>query len=285
MLNVVSQPAGQSASQRPDFATVTSDDLVTGEAVALDLPPAGLGVRIASGLIDVLVTVALLFGVLVVAAIATINTDDALLWVAFVGTMIVVFLVVPTVLETATRGRSLGKMALGLRTVRDDGGPISFHHALVRALIGFVEIYAFSGAPAFLSAMMNTEGKRLGDLAAGTYVVRERVPLTLRGPVPMPPPLAAWAAAADVRPLPAGLAVGIRQFLARAVEIRPEARERMGRRLADQVAGYVAPPPPPGTPNEAFLAAVLATRRERDLRRLADEDRFRARLLTGQVRR
>ena len=40
----------------PEFATLTTDDLVTGEAVALDLPPASLGVRIVSGLIDVVVT-------------------------------------------------------------------------------------------------------------------------------------------------------------------------------------------------------------------------------------
>ena len=56
-------------------------------------------------------------------------------------------------LETLTRGRSLGKLALGLRTVRDDAGPITFHHALVRALIGFVEIYVFSGIPAFFSML------------------------------------------------------------------------------------------------------------------------------------
>ena len=43
----------------PEFATLTTDDLVTGEAVALDLPPASLGSRIVSGLIDVVVTMIL----------------------------------------------------------------------------------------------------------------------------------------------------------------------------------------------------------------------------------
>ena len=104
--------------------------------------------------------------------------------------MITVFLVVPTTVETLSRGRSLGKLACGLRTVRDDAGPISFQHAFVRALIGFVEIYAFTGAPAFFSALLSTKGKRLGDHAAGTYVVRERVRLHLAPPALLPPHLA-----------------------------------------------------------------------------------------------
>ena len=163
----------------PEFATLTTDDLVTGEAVALDLPPASLGLRIASGLIDVITTVVLLFVVILVASIATLGTDAALAAVAFIGSIVIVFVVFPTTMETLTRGRSLGKLALGLRTVRDDAGPISFQHSFIRALVGFVEIYAFCGAPAFFSALLSSRGKRLGDYAAGTYVVRERVKLQL----------------------------------------------------------------------------------------------------------
>ena len=176
-------------STGPEFATLTDDDLVTGEAVALDLPPASLGSRMLSGLIDIIATIATLVIVVLLLLPIAIQTDAALMWVAYIGTMITVFLVVPTTLETLTRGRSLGKMAMGLRTVRDDAGPISFQHAFVRALIGFVEIYAFSGVPAFFAALLSSKGKRLGDYAAGTYVVRERVVLRL----PMP---AAHAAAA-----------------------------------------------------------------------------------------
>src|SRR3990170_4457257 len=157
------------AVSSPEFATLTTDDLVTGEAVALDLPPASVGLRIASGLIDVAVTVALLFLVLLVSTVAAIGTDAALATVALIGSIILVFVVVPTTLETLTRGRTLGKLALGLRTVRDDAGPISFQHAFIRALIGFVEIYAFGGAPAFFSALLSTRGKRLRDFAPRTY--------------------------------------------------------------------------------------------------------------------
>lgn len=266
---------------RPEFASLTTDDLVTGEAVALDLPPAGLGPRMASGLVDVVVTVVLLVGVLLLFGVASLQSDAALGQVAFIGTLVTVFLVVPTTVETVTRGRSLGKLALGLRTVRDDAGPISFQHAFVRALVGFVEIYALSGAPAFFSALLSSRGKRLGDYAAGTYVVRERVRLRLAPPAMMPPPLAAWAAQADIAALPTGLALAVRQFLGRAGQIDPDTRHQLGARLATEVGAHVAPAPPPGTPPEAYLAAVLASRRERDAARLRREAELRQRL-TGR---
>ena len=78
--------------------------------------------------------------------VAALQADGALAQVAFVGTLVVVFLVYPTTVETLSRGKSLGKWAFGLRAVRDDAGPISFHHAFVRALVGFVEIYAVLAA-------------------------------------------------------------------------------------------------------------------------------------------
>jgi uncharacterized RDD family membrane protein YckC len=262
----------------PEFATLTTDDLVTGEAVALDLPPADLGTRIASGLIDVIATVALLFGLILGLVIAAVQTDDALIQVAMLGAIIGSFLVFPTTLETLTRGRSLGKLAMGLRTVRDDGGPISFHHAFVRALIGVVEIYVFLGSPAFFSALLSSRGKRLGDYAAGTYVVRERVRLRLAPPPAMPPELAHWASGADMASLPTGLALAVRQFLGRLPQIDPASRAAVGGRLATRVSEYVAPPPPPGTAPEAFLAAVVASRRERDTARLNREAALRRRL-------
>ena len=262
----------------PEFATLTTDDLVTGEAVALDLPPAGLALRILSGVIDLAVTSIVFVAAVLVLTVAALQQDDALIAAAFVATLVVVFLVLPTALETLTGGRSPGKLACGLRTVRDDAGPISFQHAFVRSLIGVVEIYAFSGVPAFFSALLSSRGKRLGDYAAGTYVVRDRVRLRLAPPVPMPPPLAAWAASADMAALPTGLALAVRQFLARLPTLDPHSRVRVGSRLADQVAAYVAPAAPPGTPPEAYLAAVVAGRRDRDRARLAREENLRRRL-------
>lgn len=264
-----------------EFATLTEDDLVTGEGVALDLPAAGLGVRLASGLIDLLATAVLAFFTFFVLAVATIRTDEALLEAAYVLGILVIFLGYPTTLETLTRGRSLGKLAMGLRTVRDDGGPISAQHALVRALVGFVEIYATSGVPAFFSMMVSRKGKRLGDFAAGTYVVRDRVPLRLPYPPPMPPQLAGWAKRADIAALPTGLALAVRQFLGRLPAVDPATRHRIGTALLTDVLRYVAPAPPPGAPPEMVLAAVIAERRERDLARLRRHAEARARLTAG----
>ena len=261
-----------------EFATLTTDDLVTGEAVALDLPPASLGARIVSGLIDVAVTMILFVAAIFVFVVAALQADGALIWAAFIATMITVFLVYPATLETLTSGKSLGKLVCGLRTVRDDAGPITFQHAFVRALVGFVEIFGFTGVPAFFSALISPRGKRLGDYAAGTYVVRDRVRLRLPPPTLMPPPLAAWARQADMASLPTGLALAIRQFLGRLPNLDPASRATVGTRLADQVSRYVAPPPPPGTPPEAYLAAVIASRRERDQARLHREAELRRRL-------
>jgi uncharacterized RDD family membrane protein YckC len=270
------------STQPAEFATLTSDDLVTGEGVALDLPPASLGLRLTSGLIDYVVTVAIFIFSYLLLAIATINASDALLALAAVAAAILTFAVFPTLLETLTRGRSLGKLAVGLRTVRDDGGPITFHHALVRAMIGFVEIWFALGIPviAFFSMLVNGRGKRLGDLVAGTYVIRDRVGLRLPHPPPMPRELAHWARTADLAGLPTGLALAVRQYLGRLPTLDPHTRLRVGTDLLVEVRRYVAPAPPAGAPPEVVLGAVIAERRERDLARLRRDEQFRARLAT-----
>ena len=254
------------------------DDLVTGEAVALDLPAATVGVRVASGLIDVVVQVVVLVLLVVLALVATSSSDDALRAVATVVSTVAVLVILPTAVETVTRGRSLGKLALGLRTVRDDAGPISFRHAFIRSLVGVVEIWTLSGVPALLCALVNGRGKRLGDMVAGTYVVRERFAFPGVRPAMMPPQLASWAASADVAPLPDGLALAARQFLDRAPSLNPVSRAALGTDLASRALSRVAPPPPPGHHPEAVLAAVLAERRRRDELRLARDEQLRQRL-------
>ncbi len=262
----------------PEFAMLTEDDLVTGEAVALDLPAATVGARIGSGILDVLVLLAVALGVFFLGVVSTAKADGALQHVALIGSLIVVFIVYPTTFETLTRGKSPGKYALGLRVVRDDAGTITAQQAFVRALIGVVEIYAFSGGPAFFSCLVSARGKRIGDYAAGTYVVRDRVRLALPPPPPMPAHLATWARAADVRTPPVGLALGVRQYLARLPALDAASRDRIGQLLAVRVSEYVAPAPPPGTAPWEYLAAVNATLRERDLARLHRDETLRTRL-------
>lgn len=257
---------------------LSSDDLVTGEAVALDLPPASVAARIGSGLLDVVSLAVVGFCVVFVAMVVSIDADGALQEVALVCSLMAVFLVYPTTVETLTRGKSLGKWVVGLRVVREDGGTVTAQQAFVRALVAIPEIYAFSGGPAFFSCLVSSRGKRLGDYAAGTYVVRDRVRLTLQPPAPMPPALAHWAGAADLGTPPVGLGLAIRQYLSRLPTLDPASRQRIGELLANRLSAYVAPPPPPATQPWDFLAAVSAARRERDLARLRRDETLRARL-------
>ena len=262
-------------------AMAGSDDLVTGEAVALDLPAATVALRVASGLIDVLCEVVLLVLAYLVGFVAVAGSDDALLGVVSVVATVAVLVGFPATFETVTRGRTIGKLALGLRTVRDDAGPIAFRHAFVRALVGVVEIWAFSGVPALISALVSSRGKRLGDVVAGTYVVRDRFHFPGVRPVSMPPMLAGWATGADIAPLPDGLALAVRQFLDRAPSLNAASRATLGDQLTTQVLSHTAPAPPPGHHPESVLAAVLAERRRRDEVRLARDAALRERLRGG----
>src|SRR5665647_3184127 len=95
------------------------DDLVTGEAVALELPAAGIAIRALSGFLDLLIAGVVLWIGLFVAMAMTQNADEAIITVAMTVLLAMVSVVLPTTMETLTRGRSVGKLATGLRTVRD----------------------------------------------------------------------------------------------------------------------------------------------------------------------
>jgi uncharacterized RDD family membrane protein YckC len=261
------------------YRAYASEDVVTGEGVAVELPVATTLVRAVSQLIDVVIGIGLLFVVMLGTGFLTATSSEAVTTALTLVGVVMVTVGLPTALETFTRGRTLGKFALGLRVVRDDGGPITFRHALTRALLGFVEIWMFTGIPALIASVVNSRGKRLGDMAAGTYVVTQRSRMRLLTPPVMPPPLAAWAAGADVAALPPGLTVAVRQFLARAGTLTPESRATLGQELLTEVLRYVAPAPPPGVHGEYVLAAVVAERRTRDLQRLAREQRLRDRVV------
>ncbi|QWC86121.1 RDD family protein [Nocardioidaceae bacterium] len=261
------------------YAGAAAETTVTGDAVTLDLAAASVATRLLSGLIDVLLAVVLLAGGLTMTAFTA--PTDALAGVGGVLSLVLAFLVLPVTVETATRGRSAGKAALGLRTVRDDGGPVSFHHVFTRHLVGVAEIWVLSGVPALLTALLHPRGKRVGDVAAGTYVVRDRFRLRLSPPPAMPPHLAAWASAADLAPLPDGTALAIRGLLQRDGSLAPGQRDLLAAELAEQVRPLVSPAPPAGTTAPDFLAAVSAERRRRDGERLARQQAQRQRLASS----
>ncbi|MDP9407594.1 MAG: RDD family protein, partial [Actinomycetota bacterium] len=232
--------------------------LVTGEAVLLDLRPARLASRLLAALLDGLLLLLLVVVAAFLLSRVPLELDPAAS--AAVATVLFVGVVVgyPTLWEVLTRGRTPGKMALGLRVVRDDGGPVRFRQVFTRALTLLFDVptlYVFS----LVVQVLSERGKRLGDVLAGTFVVTERVPSAVASAaLPMPPPLASWAAGLDLSGLPDDLALTVRQFLGRAPALAPAAREEIGRRLAAAVTATTSPPPPAGTPGWAYLAAVLA---------------------------
>lgn len=254
------------------------DGVVTGEAVTIELPSASLPILVASGLVDVVIALILLWLGSTIAFY--VDWTSAALEAAAQTVLVAAVLVgLPTTLETLTRGRSIGKLLFGLRTVRDDAGPIAFRQAFTRALIGVPEIWLTAGVPALISAALTIRSKRLGDFAAGTWTVRERVSMRLPLPTPMPPHLEQWALHADIAALPDSLALAIRQFLGRAATLTPAARALLGNQLLEQTMRYVAPQPPNPVHPEYVLAAVIADRRRRDWDRLQREAALRARVI------
>ncbi|MET8383061.1 RDD family protein [Streptosporangium canum] len=244
-------------------------DVVTGEAVVVEVRVAQLPSRAAALLIDIAVQLVTLFGASFVVGALAFTADEALLTMIYIALTVLVLVGYPVIFETLSRGRSLGKLALGLRVVSDDGSPERFRQALFRGLAGVLEFWTLSGAPALISSLISEKGKRLGDIFAGTIVISERGPRRYGPPLEMPPQLAAWAATLELSRLPEGIAATARQYLTRWHDLSPTVQHEMGARIATEMSAFVSPPPPPGVPPFAYLTAVLAERRRRDHARLA----------------
>lgn len=241
------------------------DETIIGEGVALDTAAASLGSRAASSLLDAVIVVAVYVGtMLLLVAVMPPSLDTAALAAIFLIHALAIFVGAPILVETLTRGRSVGKLALGLRIVRDDGGPITFRHAFIRALVGVVELWAASGGIALIVCAATARGKRVGDVIAGTYALQTRASRAQHVPLAVPFSLDGWARIVDIRRLPDGLALEARQFLTRALALHPSSRRQMGESLSARIAPLVSPLPPQGTHPETFLTAVLAVRRDRE---------------------
>jgi uncharacterized RDD family membrane protein YckC len=243
-------------------------ELVTGEAVALELRPARLPSRALAVLLDLAVAVAAYIAVTIALVSATASLDQAARTAISIALFVLVLVGGPIMVETLSQGRSLGKMACGLRVVRDDGGPIRFRHALVRGLIGVIEILMTFGVVACIASLVSARGRRLGDVFAGTLVVRERVPAGQAGFVAPPPPwLAGRFSGLDLSAVPDGLWLAVRQYLTRMRELEPQVGWSMAERLASDLAERTGAPVPPGVPPAAYLAAVVQERQAREARR------------------
>lgn len=247
--------------------------VVTGEAVALELPSVSLITRGASLLMDLIIywtAMGLAFLALGLTG-QNIGFNEAAAAAISLSTAVGCLVIAPITVETLTRGRSVGKLAFGIRVVRDDGGSVRFRHCLIRGLAGFPEIYLTLGLLPLLTGMFTERGKRLGDVMAGTYAIRVRHPLVRPMMLPVPPTMAAWAQIADIGRVPDALAARAARLL-RTVEARREKMDMqavttVSDRLASEIIHYVAPAPP-ATSSLEFLSAVMAERRNREYQRL-----------------
>src|SRR5690349_7233764 len=111
------------------------DSLITGEAVALDLRPTGWALRAAGSIIDFIVYMGayLLIATTLFQAAASAESEDAVYGIVAIVALVLCLVVAPVAVETASHGKSLGRLAVGARIVRDDGGAIGFRHASIRA--------------------------------------------------------------------------------------------------------------------------------------------------------
>ncbi|MFS0893318.1 RDD family protein [Microbacterium sp. 179-I 3D3 NHS] len=258
-----------------------SDEVLSGEAVAIDVQPVGFLLRALGALIDMLLGF-VVFALWLFLRIWLLDAgvlDDATDRIATVAALVVSFVVLPITVEVALKGRSLGKLAVGGRIVRVDGGAAGFRHAFIRALLGVLEIYATVGGLAVITGALTSRSQRLGDLVAGTYSQRVRTPRLVPVAPQLPPVLQGWAQVADVARLPDRLARRISQFLQSSPRMMPVARARVAHDLLIEAAPFVSPMPPASP--EAALVGITVLRRERERRALENADR-RAEMLSGR---
>jgi uncharacterized RDD family membrane protein YckC len=251
------------------MAQVESARMVTPEAVALEFQTANLGSRILAYLIDMAIVVAGVFAGLFAVSLLGSATDVVVPdWLAL--TLVLVLL--PSwwlgyfiAFETLWRGRTPGKAALGLRVVTKEGAPVRFRHAAIRALLGLVDFALASGFFAVVFILFTRDNQRLGDLVAGTLVLRERSGLAAPAPVTFAPPsgLEAYAATLDTSRVSTEEYLAVRTFLLRAASLPPGPRAALALQLANPLATRLRPPPPAGVSPELYLSCVAAAYQRR----------------------
>lgn len=246
------------------MAYAPAPGIVTPEAVRLEFSPAGIGSRCLALMIDLAILGTALFALLVAVGLSGLPASPLT-----VGSLVLfVLLLYPALFEVALGGRTPGKAALGVRVVTREGAPIGLRHAALRAALGLVDFYLTLGGAAVVSALATRQSQRLGDLVAGTLVLRERGAGGTPGAVrfAVPPGYQAYADTLDPGVLQPHAYEAVRAFLLRAHELDPTARRELARRLADPLALRLGHRPPPGTTPELFLLCLAARYQQRGVR-------------------
>ena len=236
--------------------------IVTPEAVGLEFQTAGLGSRSLARLIDTAIQGAVLFAVL--AGLGAVSSSSGGIGTAAVVLLLVgLFLLIfgyPAIFETLWRGRTPGKAALGLRVMTREGAPIRFRHAAIRSALQLIDLLLLGPAIGVLALLFSRDDQRLGDMVAGTLVVRERSGARAPAPLVFPPPYGYedYVARLDVSGLSGADYETVRAFLVRAGSLAPQVRWDLASRVAVPLAQRLRHTPPPTMPPDLFLACLAA---------------------------
>lgn len=242
--------------------------IVTPEAVVLDFETAGLASRLLAATLDAAIELVILFGALFAFfGLGELGIEFGGAGVALL--YVLVFLLVfgyPTGFETLWRGRTPGKAALGLRVVTAEGAPVRFRHAAIRAMLGLLDKFLLYGLVGVITMLVSRRNQRLGDLVAGTIVLRERSGAKAPSAVVFGPPrgLEGYVASLDVSALGHVDYGAVRSFLIRAGSLTPDARASLAAELATPLVTRLQTSPPAGAPAEVFLACVAAAFQQRN---------------------
>ncbi len=232
----------------------------TPEGVSIDLTLAGLGSRLGATVIDVVLQGILLLAVTIAISLAgAVVSPDLGVFLLGVGTLVVVAIVVGyyIVFEALNGGRTPGKAAFGIRVVTVDGSALTLTAVTLRTLMRLIDFLPAAYAIGAIAVVTSTRNQRLGDLVAGTVVVRDRIPVAA-APAPTPSSdVRGWDVSAVGDP-EIGL---VRRWAMRRQDLKVEARHN----LATELAARLRPRVGGGRDldDEAFLLQLLVEKEGR----------------------
>jgi uncharacterized RDD family membrane protein YckC len=233
--------------------------IATPEGIELELILAGVGSRFAATLLDIVVQLGAIIALAIV--LGPLGSNGYVVAVYLVAVFVILF-AYDIVLETWNRGRTIGKLAAGLRVVRAGGETEGFLTAAVRNFLRIVDFLPAFYVVGVIAILATSRNQRLGDLAAGTIVVRERRRAVTPAATYFQPPAAAPYLEWDVSAVSPEDVATLRQFLERRMTLSPGARAHLATDLAARVRPKVVGAPDGWHP-ESFLEGVVAAKTAR----------------------
>lgn len=143
----------------------------TAQNVFIEYETAGVGLRIVAFIIDSLIIMCMasvIFGVLyLITEKMSLNVG---IWLNIL--LLMPFLLYNLLMELFFSGQSMGKMLFGIKVVKNDGSPLTFIDCFIRWVLRLIDIHISSGGIAVYSILFTEKHQRIGDLAAGTLVIK-----------------------------------------------------------------------------------------------------------------